>query len=838
MPRATLALRLLLLVGVVQAQTTRWYKTGFNVEESCDDVCSPLGLTCDVTRMRAVDTPEKLQATQLAMDTEPGRGGMGCTNYIVITGLAVPHDVAPAFGAVVSPFPPYPVVDSCIQDQFYESNCSSTHTYNPASTGLDDPERVQIRHRLCCCVATGEFAPTVCPVQKEDCELGTWWDASIAMCAECAPGTFGIAPGKDVEIEGCSGCPSGKFQIDASTGNTDDSACVGACVPGRFQPEIDTSTGHTDDSACTGACVPGRYQADASTGNTNSSKCSGACVPGRYQPDASTGNTNSSKCTTNCSAGRWSNEYGLVEDNECKRCSAGRHGDYLTGLVAETQCASCAAGRYSNALGVPGPEGCSGFCPTGKFSSTAGLTREADCTDCSDPDSQIATAGSTECTTCDIDKVPSPDKGSCIDIQRVECLAGEFSTRDGTNCTKCPPGRHGQALSGKSTACFDCGLGYYAASPGQSECAFCDPNEVTGITFDSTGCTLCETGKIRDTAGIFCTACLPGKFRDRNSSVEYACASCGPDEATKGVLVDDRCEECEPGQITDTQQAACSTCAVGSYRLTPLNRTHESSTCEVCPSRGVECRGGVLELDTARLAWYDFEKSHVIREDTEIHSCFNDECCAYSDMPKPLACNTEKGYEGPLCGACIRELEDPNTKETKNFLRSSFGCVQCWEPEYNWFVLVAMTLGVGLLFVYVAAFRSTTRRVGEDGGIIRRIGFSYVQMLGVLGIFKARGTKVFSDLVGKTAQAAGGSPASVMPIKCLLTSNSYAPFILNMLLPVIFASASLPTVWRLRRRDLGSNTNIAAACYPSLTPAHSLSLARSLSPSQRSSHSL
>ena len=101
MPRATLALRLLLLVGVVQAQTTRWYKTGFNVVESCDDVCSPLGLTCNVTRMRAVDTPEKLQATQLAMDTEPGRGGMGCVNYIELTGLALPRELLPAYGATI-----------------------------------------------------------------------------------------------------------------------------------------------------------------------------------------------------------------------------------------------------------------------------------------------------------------------------------------------------------------------------------------------------------------------------------------------------------------------------------------------------------------------------------------------------------------------------------------------------------------------------------------------------------------------------------------------------------------------------------------------------------------
>jgi hypothetical protein len=67
-------------------------------------------------------------------------------------------------------------------------------------------------------------------------------------------------------------------------------------------------------------------------------------------------------------------------------------------------------------------------------------------------------------------------------------------------------------------------------------------------------------------------------------------------------------------------------------------------------------------------------------------------------------------------------------------------------------------------------------------------------MVGVLGIFKARGTKVFNDVIGKASEVGGGSVTSILPIKCLLSVNSdiYGSFLLNMALPV--ASALLVTL--------------------------------------------
>ena len=46
-------------------------------------------------------------------------------------------------------------------------------------------------------------------------------------------------------------------------------------------------------------------------------------------------------------------------------------------------------------------------------------------------------------------------------------------------------------------------------------------------------------------------------------------------------------------------------------------------------------------------------------------------------------------------------------------------------------------------------------------------------MLGVLGIFKAKGTATFNEFVNRPAEIVGGSFTSVLPIKCTLGSQAY-----------------------------------------------------------------
>ena len=74
---------------------------------------------------------------------------------------------------------------------------------------------------------------------------------------------------------------------------------------------------------------------------------------------------------------------------------------------------------------------------------------------------------------------------------------------------------------------------------------------------------------------------------------------------------------------------------------------------------------------------------------------------------------------------------------------------------------------------------------GTYTATVQKMTLSHIQMLGVLGIFKAKGTATFNRIAGRPAEIAGGSFTSVLPIKCTLGSQAYGPFLLNMLLPIL-----------------------------------------------------
>jgi len=202
------------------------------------------------------------------------------------------------------------------------------------------------------------------------------------------------------------------------------------------------------------------------------------------------------------------------------------------------------------------------------------------------------------------------------------------------------------------------------------------------------------------------------------------------------------------------------------------------------------CRDGTLTLE--RKAWYDFAKNAIISSETKMHTCLNDVCCLVSSAAvnasaaattdaETLACNVALGYFGPLCGACDRD----NEQGRGFFTRSGRGCGECWLPWITWSTV--STMAVALLFVigYFVVRHSFAASQGDYGATVQKVMISHLQMLGVLGIFKARGTAVFNDVVNRPAEIIGGSFTSMLPVKCALQSQIYGPFLLNMSMPLI-----------------------------------------------------
>ena len=130
-------------------------------------------------------------------------------------------------------------------------------------------------------------------------------------------------------------------------------------------------------------------------------------------------------------------------------------------------------------------------------------------------------------------------------------------------------------------------------------------------------------------------------------------------------------------------------------------------------------------LEWQAKTWYDPEiPPHAFDEHTEIHACFNDECCVRHNDNTQVRCATDKGYTGALCGACDRAVDA---------MRSGKGCVTCWSTAITALGVVALVAVVLAGIVYLVALKSFDVARGVYSVTVQKLGLSFLQMLGVLG---------------------------------------------------------------------------------------------------------
>ena len=371
-------------------------------------------------------------------------------------------------------------------------------------------------------------------------------------------------------------------------------------------------------------------------------------------------------------------------------------------------------------------------------------------------------------------------------------------------CFACKEGRYLGVTVEAENDCKDCAIGKFASLTGMTSCETC----VLGTHTPQKSATVCF-------------ACKVGRFI--GNAATYTCEDCarGSFAAATGATT---CVKCQvKGQHTKTAGAStCFTCAETTYALSAT-----AAECEVCPkSQHLDCRNGLLVW--APNAWYNVGKWETIglqttklgiggaqdvlhwnndsfthiTEASKIFTCFNDISCLYpisganneSDKSR-IVCNEALGYYGPLCGACDKH---------RNYYRNGYVCSKCKPTEEDIWTMTIIFAVVLVLIIYIAGCHNTKRRLGENGSIVRRIAYSYVQMLGMLGIFKARGTKIFYEAIGKASEAVGGGIMLALPMKCLLETQIYGSFVFQMCLPlfafIAVAIVMIPTTIIQRAR--------------------------------------
>jgi hypothetical protein len=209
------------------------------------------------------------------------------------------------------------------------------------------------------------------------------------------------------------------------------------------------------------------------------------------------------------------------------------------------------------------------------------------------------------------------------------------------------------------------------------------------------------------------------------------------------------------------------------------------AACLSCLKSGAICEDNEIKLLDGW--WYEgrngfTQSGEEISGETEVFMCLNELACATDVKNITVTCN--EGYIGVLCGGC-------NLKE-ENYMRSGQLCRKCDSFLYN-IVFVAGMASIAIGYIlYVIAFQNFSSKQNDQRGVVMKIAMSFCQMLTVLGVFKARGTALFNEIVQRPASIAGGGISSALPLKCLLNSQIYGPFIVNMLLPPLaLAGAAL-----------------------------------------------
>lgn len=262
-----------------------------------------------------------------------------------------------------------------------------------------------------------------------------------------------------------------------------------------------------------------------------------------------------------------------------------------------------------------------------------------------------------------------------------------------------------------------------------------------------------------------------------NFTLRFSCERGGfpivnGDAMESTVIVD----PCPPGlQPAGYVGEECEACPLMTY-----SDGKDDKPCTKCPPRGVDCDGGLLRMLpgfylVASSVTVANESTGTVRidENAEFHECFNEEACIVDPAMRTSECRF--GYGGPLCGVCDAE---------NDFARQGPKCIECWPVVTN---IILLGIGATLFLAgitYVAVIRQWDHE--ERAPVAFRITMNFVQALGALGIYKARGTETFRMIFG-FAEAVGSSFFAASPLQCLFRPDFFLRYFVNLVGPLLIA---------------------------------------------------
>ena len=441
-------------------------------------------------------------------------------------------------------------------------------------------------------------------------------------------------------------------------------------------------------------------------------------------------------------------------------------------------CSECASGKYSD-NGLTCLD-----CATGKYD--LGVS----CVDC--PEGFVSLLGATNCSTCSPGRASQGSISECREcpsgwsqsssgrIECSQCLPGKYAGNKGaTSCIKCQPGKQTDTAR---LNCQDCTAGKYDV--GTALCLECPAGYVSSLA--STECKPCAAGRASEGSSTECTICPVGtsQFDEGRAT----CSQCP--EGSVAPVGSKECYKCLPGTASQESPVKCLDCPVGKSQpesgrpqCTSCDDQSYSSfnriECSSCPKTGATCNGFVLQVHSGY--WFDEAHRKSLNRSVQLYECINTAACTASSSNETghWSVKCAEGYGGRLCGECGRN----NTKRGDlAYVRSGDACIKCYPDYLNTMFVVAMGLFLFVGLIILIRFKEFER--DQKRIIVFRQLLTHAQMLGALGMYKARGPAVFRSMVG-WIKTAGGGVVGFFPLLCATKMSFYSQFTMQMLLPVV-----------------------------------------------------
>ncbi|GMI13746.1 hypothetical protein TrLO_g2474, partial [Triparma laevis f. longispina] len=413
--------------------------------------------------------------------------------------------------------------ESC--DQGYVSEGSGNNACQYCGIGNGEGQFSSSAGAATCSTAPAGTKPTSDRQGTENCSPGRYSTGGADECSEC-----GIGETSDVGAAGCRTCATcglGKYQIAECT-SASETQCRD-CVAGK------ASMGGAVRE-CTRCDGPGEYS------EPKASVCK--TVPAGYKPTVTGGDglkTGTEICPRNtfsigaadectvCADGGHSNP----GDISCEKCSTGKYYNEPT-----NNCQLCPKNTFSisGATDINGCEDCpigghsqpgAGYCDqclTGKYYDEPINS----CQLC--PKNTFSVSGATDingCEDCPAGGHSQPGAGYCN-----QCLSGKYYDEPTNVCKLCLAGKYTATGGASIDECLSCDDGFYSSNPGSSTCFTCTPGKFTST--DQTECLLCPAGKISGVAASTCSVCEKGKYAEGTGNTE--CKFCDDDEMLLGSI--------------------------------------------------------------------------------------------------------------------------------------------------------------------------------------------------------------------------------------------------------------------------------------------------------------